>query len=96
LNELVVDDLSVLGFALTLHLGSESVGELLKVSISASEVSSMEIRELFAPSQVTISPSSPSRTHLTYTPTPPGVYRLNVSLTGSSSGDYKVLAMCSL
>jgi hypothetical protein len=89
LNELVLDDLLVLPFALNLNLGRESVGDSLTVSISAVDILSSEKVELFAPSLVTFSPSSSSQSDLAYLPVAPGTYRLNVLLSGPSSAQYK-------
>jgi Na+-transporting methylmalonyl-CoA/oxaloacetate decarboxylase gamma subunit len=91
LKELVVDDVSVLGIALTLDLGSAKVGELLKVSISGVELGSLVVREMFVPSHLTFVSTSSSKTDLTYVPVMPGSYRLNVTLSGSSKDDYKVV-----
>jgi hypothetical protein len=91
LRGLVVDDVSVVGFALRLDVGSEVAGSLV-ISISGTEMSSFERRELFVPSVITFSSSSPFLTSSwTYLPVAPEPYRLDVALSGSSSGDYKVV-----
>jgi hypothetical protein len=91
LNKLVVDDVSVLGFALTLDVGSEKVGNLLAVSISGVETNSFVTREMFVPSVVTLTSSSALKFDLTYIPLMSGSYRLNISLTGPSRVDYQVI-----
>jgi hypothetical protein len=91
LSELVVDDVSVVGFALRLALGGDRVVGSLTVSVSGSEVSSLARREMFVPSFVSFSSSLSLSSALTYVPVPPGTYRLSISLSGSASGDYKVV-----
>jgi hypothetical protein len=91
-NQKIVDDASVVGFALTLDVGSEMVDDFLKISISGIEVNSSVMREMFAPSVVTFSSSSSSlKVDLTYIPVILGSYRLNVTLTGPSSSNYRVV-----
>jgi hypothetical protein len=94
LARVVVDDMSVLGFALSLELdvGSQSVGELLKVSVSGVEVTSSMVQEMFTPFLVSFSPSSSSlKTSLTYIPVPSGSYCLNVTLSGPAEESYRVV-----
>jgi hypothetical protein len=89
LNQKIVDDVSVVGYVLTLDVGSEMVDDFLKMSI---EVNSSVIREMFAPSVVTFSSSSSSlKADLTYIPVISGSYRLNVTLSGPSSSNYRVV-----
>lgn len=95
LNKVIVDDVSVLGFALTLDVGMANVDALLLVSISGIEVNSLGRKEMFAPPLVTFaSSSSSSKADLTYIPVMSGTYRLNISLSGPSREDYRVLGMC--
>jgi hypothetical protein len=91
LNQRVVDDVSVLGFALTLDVGSQRVDDLLEVSISGVDMNTLVLREMFAPSLVTFSLSSSLKVDLTYLPVLTGSYRLNVTLTGPSSSNYRVV-----
>jgi hypothetical protein len=87
-----VDDDSVLGLALTLDVGNVPVDHALQISISALEVSSFVVRKMFAPAVVDFSSSSSSlKADLTYIPVIPGSYRLNVTLGGPSSSNYRVV-----
>jgi DNA-binding beta-propeller fold protein YncE len=91
LNEVTLDDVSVKGFALTVDVGSESVWDSLSFSISGVQFNSMLVREMFVPSHITFSSSSSLTNDLTYIPVEPGSYRLNITLSGSSSSYYKVV-----
>jgi hypothetical protein len=91
LNQKVVDDISVVGFVLTLDVGFEKVNDLLVISISGVEENSQDRREIFSPSLISFSTSSSLKTDLTYIPVLPGSYRVNVGLSGPSSSNYKVV-----
>jgi hypothetical protein len=86
LNKVIVNDVSVFSFALTLDVGeSMSDDELLTVSIFGSEISSGERKEMFSPSRIVLSPSTSLRASLTYLPVVAGTYKLNATLSGPSS-----------
>jgi hypothetical protein len=92
LSQHIVDDVSTLGFALTLDVGTVRVDDLLNISITATEVRSFVNRILFVPSSIMFSSSSSSlKADLTYIPVMSGSYRLNVTLTGPSSSTYTVV-----
>jgi hypothetical protein len=91
LNKAIVDDVSVLGLALTIDVGSVHVDDMLHVTVSGMEVNSLVRREMFVPSLVTFTSSSSLRkVDLTYIPVMSGSYRLNISLSGPSRDDYRV------
>jgi hypothetical protein len=83
LNQPIVDDLSVVGLALSVDVGSLLVGDTLVISISGIELSSMTLKDLFTPSIVSFSyTSSFGKGNLTYLPVLAGSYRLNVTVSG--------------
>jgi hypothetical protein len=91
LNQMIVDEVSVLAFALTLGLESEILGGSLEVSISGVDVNSLVNREMFAPSHVTFSSFSSLKADLVYIPVNSGSYRLNVTLSGSAEEEFRIV-----
>jgi hypothetical protein len=92
LNVLLFDDVSVIGFALTMDTDRQTVSELLEVSISGVDLASSVSRKMFFPSEISFSPSS-SYLHidLTYIPVMSGSYRLNVTLSGPTKDDFSLV-----
>lgn len=92
LNLLSLDDVSPSSSALTLNVGKERISNSLHVKVLGYQTTTMETRELFVPSISSFTVDSrSSQIALTYVPVLAGLYRLNVSLSGPSSNDYRIV-----
>jgi hypothetical protein len=92
LKQLLMDDMTAIPFALSINVEAPSLEETLQLTISAYDTTSLKQKEMFSPSAVSFSSSSASlKIDLVYLPVTSGSYKLNISLLGTSQGDYKVV-----